>query len=226
MNEPDPKQDNSGGTIEPEGEMAPEEDNVTTRIDALESKIATLSQRHAEQMRGAKAEVDKYKAQVEQLQTASQSDSRPDSQLSDQELFDKYAGNSKAIQNAIDKIRIDNYNSKRDEEKDKFLDAHPEYKPENDKDNSKWNALIGEISTYKAPANASDWGKLLKKAHNAIQPNNDLEKGKALGMAQANLAQQAKLGGGSSVSTERKKRTPEQEAAREEFKKARPEYFE
>lgn len=60
------------------------------------------------------------------------------------------------------------YDSVKRETIDKFLDNHPEYKPENDPSDSKWTALQAEVGLYKMPSDPHSIGKLLDKAHRAI----------------------------------------------------------
>lgn len=55
-----------------------------------------------------------------------------------------------------------------DDVKDAFLDKHPEYLPENDKDDVLWNTLKGELGIYKTPQNAKELETILNKAHNSI----------------------------------------------------------
>jgi len=224
MSNTDPaKADNS--VVEPSVDpvVEPVEDNPEPdRLNALEQKIAELEARDTDKSRlltASKDEALRLKAENETLKATPQDESS----LSEQELFDNYLKKSQLFNSQIDSVHKTTYEQKRDELKDKFLEKHPEYKPENDTGDKNWNALLEEINDYKIPKNPSDWGKLLRKAHKNIN-DNSLEKGKALGMAQANLNEQAKLGGGSSGgSSPKTKRTPEQQAVRDQFKTLRPE---
>ena len=60
-----------------------------------------------------------------------------------------------------------------------FLDAHPEYAPENDKDNVLWNRFKEEYNLYKHPNNPRDYRKIFTKIHSEVfgsTTGNDLEK--------------------------------------------------
>ena len=55
------------------------------------------------------------------------------------------------------------------DEINKFLEKHPEFKPENDPDDRNWMALQEELKWYRKPENPREIGKLLEKARRAIQ---------------------------------------------------------
>ena len=65
-------------------------------------------------------------------------------------------------------IEQSTYQEKSSSELDKFLESHPEYLPENDKDNVLWGRLKEEFSLYAQPKNAKDYGKILERAHKAV----------------------------------------------------------
>ena len=63
------------------------------------------------------------------------------------------------------------YSEKLEAAKDEWLHVHPEYLPENDPDDKKWNALNETISNFfKAPANPRDIKKVLDLAHKQVSP--------------------------------------------------------
>jgi len=51
---------------------------------------------------------------------------------------------------------------------DGFLQNHPEYLPENDKDNLLWNRFKTEFQDYKTPANPRDLRRIFNKIHRDI----------------------------------------------------------
>lgn len=51
---------------------------------------------------------------------------------------------------------------------DDFLDSHPEYLPENDKDNILWNRFQEEFSMYRPPQNPKDYKRIFDKIHKEI----------------------------------------------------------
>lgn len=68
-----------------------------------------------------------------------------------------------------EELQATTYNEVIENEKNSFLERHPEYKPENDTDDKLWNALKHELYTYyKKPDNPRDMGKVLEKIHSAL----------------------------------------------------------
>lgn len=54
-----------------------------------------------------------------------------------------------------------------------FLDKHPEYLPENDKDGALWDSFKSQYGLYKPPTNPKDFAKIFDKIHRdvfGIQP--------------------------------------------------------
>ena len=60
------------------------------------------------------------------------------------------------------------YASQREEILNQFLDSHPEYAPENDKDDLLWNRFKEELSMYRDPANPKDYKKIFDRVHKDI----------------------------------------------------------
>lgn len=67
-----------------------------------------------------------------------------------------------------DQLSANQYNDKAQEELDSFLEHHPEYLPENDKDNVLWPRFKQEFGIYAQPANPKDYKKIFNKVHNEI----------------------------------------------------------
>jgi hypothetical protein len=194
----------------------------------LSQKIAALEVKVAEQARhltASKAEALRLKDQNERYQQPA-----PDSpQVSneDVELFKTYAKAAGIpFRDDIESLKKDQYVETQRQVVDKFLDEFPQYKPENDKDDSQWGKIQAELGLYKNPQNPKEWYALLKRAHSSIQPDNSFQKGKALGHAEANLQEQTKLGGGSpGAKAPTQKLSPEKQAIQEGFSSLRPQYF-
>ncbi len=99
----------------------------------------------------------------------------------DIELIDKVIKAKGYVQK--DEFQKINYESVKNDELTKFLEKYPEYKPENDSNDTNWNALQSEISLYKMPADPRKVGEILERAHKGIQrsfsertPNNQAKK--------------------------------------------------
>lgn len=74
-----------------------------------------------------------------------------------------------------DEIQTGTYQEKLHSYKDAWLEQHPEYLPENDPNDEKWNALNKELTTfYKAPENPKDITKILDRVHRELSPKPQL----------------------------------------------------
>lgn len=60
------------------------------------------------------------------------------------------------------------YADKAQETLDGFLDKHPEYLPDNDKDGTLWAAFKAEYGLYKQPSNPKDFGRIFEKIHRDV----------------------------------------------------------
>jgi len=208
--------------------VEPPVDNSMERLAKLEEDYKTLLAKDAEKSRlldASKKEALRLKSESDLLKAEKEAKAKPTEELSEQELFDKYLKESPTFQERLSKVNQEKYNDVMETQKDKFLESHPEYLPENDKDDTKWKSLLEELRDYVVPENPKDWGKRLLKAHKNISPDNSLEKGKSIAMAQANIDEQAKLGGGAGGITPARKLTPEQQKVSEGFQALRPDYY-
>ena len=60
------------------------------------------------------------------------------------------------------------YNDVKQEELSKFLDKYPEYKPENDANDTKWNSFQSELKFYRMPESPRDLAKIFERVHKSI----------------------------------------------------------
>lgn len=60
------------------------------------------------------------------------------------------------------------YDSVKQDELNRFLEKHPEYRPENDPNDVNWSTLTRELGIYRIPANPHAWAELLDRAHRSI----------------------------------------------------------
>lgn len=67
-----------------------------------------------------------------------------------------------------DQLGASTYTDKATEELDKFIDAHPEYLPENDTDNLLWGRFKEEYSLYKQPENPKEFKKIFERVHQSV----------------------------------------------------------
>lgn len=67
-----------------------------------------------------------------------------------------------------DELSSNNFEEKSQDVLDTFLEKHPEYLPENDKDGSLWKAFGTEFSQYKTPTNPKDFARIFEKVHRDV----------------------------------------------------------
>lgn len=67
-----------------------------------------------------------------------------------------------------DELQGNTYAEKSQEVLDGFLDKHPEYKSENDKDGTLWESFKSEFQLYNKPANPKDFTKIFERVHRQV----------------------------------------------------------
>lgn len=78
-----------------------------------------------------------------------------------------------------DEIIRESVQDKNNSEFETFIEAHPEYSPENDKDGALWNQFKAEFALYQPPTDPKTLKKVLNKVHNdvfGVQPTKNLSK--------------------------------------------------
>lgn len=232
----DPSVDNSTTGAQDNAQTPPVTDNGVKpkTVEELQAEVVELNRLNAEKSRklnASKEEALRLKKEAEEARKpAPSTDTQPTVVLTEQE---------KAILRAngfITKEQMDvwkqeqiqaEFQRNEQEALQDFFKKFPEYAPENDLDATKFDSLKEALGIYKIPTDKNGIYRVLVKSHGDITGSNDLEKGKSLGMAEANLADKAKQGGGGSgINSSTKKKTPEQLSVSEAFKKARPDYYE
>lgn len=75
-------------------------------------------------------------------------------------------------------IESQTYDSIANEELTKFIDSHPEYSPENDKDGVVWNQFKAEFQLYKKPESPREYKKIFERVHSVLHgsPTVDIKK--------------------------------------------------
>jgi hypothetical protein len=228
----DPVEENSTPEAPAEEEQAPtsEETPETEPEDNGEAEDQEPApsddkeERWKQQLQGSKAEALRLKSELDELKTMKETieeKTDADIPITDADLAAFNALAKKLGFVTKKEIERDNqvrtYSQTQEDSLNKFLSEHPEYNKIGDGDSDKkWTELQQELTLYNSrPTDPKTWYKILKRAHNNLNNNSELAKakGESLGMAKANLAEQAKTGnralGG--VSTPTGKRTPEQQ---------------
>lgn len=67
-----------------------------------------------------------------------------------------------------DQLGATTYQDKATEELDKFLEKHPEYLPENDKENVLWTRFQQEFALYARPQNPKEFTKIFQRVHKEV----------------------------------------------------------
>ena len=178
-----------------------------------------------------KRENEQLKVQVEAMKSVKPEEDQFTPEENDIQVFKKLA-QAAGVPIGEDWQQIKEMDYKRDQEaaKEKFLERYPEYSRVGDPaSDEKWEKLMEEVALYAIPEKGKQWAKILEKAHSGINVNQEtaLERGKALGYAQANLSEQAKLGGGGGggASAPAKKLSKEKQEIVDGFTQAAPKYF-
>lgn len=100
-----------------------------------------------------------------------------------------------------DEIQANSYKENVDIQTETWLEKHPEYKPENDPEDKKWNSLLSEYNLYKTPSDPKQIQKLLDKAHSSLNPRSVLPTKNPATIAAAKQKLAAKGSGGVGAKT-------------------------
>jgi hypothetical protein len=181
-----------------------------------------------------KAEAERLAAENADLKARVQFQSQPEeTPFSDQDVavFKALAAKAGlAPREEVQAIRQERIQEQQQQHLNSFLSSHPEYnRPQNPQSDQLWQKLQSELALYRSPQTPEELKTFLERAHRSINNGgNDVERGKALGYAQANLQEQNRVGSassGGSSSPKNSKLSPDRQAIREGFASARPEYY-
>lgn len=67
-----------------------------------------------------------------------------------------------------DQLAGQSYAEKAQDQLNAFLDKHPEYLPENDKEGTLWGSFKSEYELYKQPTNPRDFSKIFERIHKDV----------------------------------------------------------
>lgn len=153
--EPPAEQQPAGHTSQDTGE-----DEREQAIQALKEERVKLLRDIAD-LRGQRREIkqeqiDKVTQQIDELK-----DIAPE----DVAVIEKVLRSKGYVRQ--DEVKTMYYESIKTEELNRFLESHPEYKPENDPSDLNWSSLQKELGFYKMPDNPRLVGEVLLRAHRA-----------------------------------------------------------
>jgi len=157
--------------VKPEGEAINEDTSVLkSQLSALEAQKKAILDEIVE-LRGQRrtlkeAELGKVEAKIEKVQ-----EEIPDVNPDDVRVIEKIARARGFI--SKDDVNKMFYEKVKQEVIDDFLNKYPEFKPENDPNDAKWNALQKEVSWYKMPENPRMIATLLDRARKVIVPTGE-----------------------------------------------------
>lgn len=152
--------------VKPEVKEEPSEDtdSVAKQIQGLSEQRETLL-REIQELRGARREIKKEKLlEVETQLSEELTDIAPE----DVAVIEKVL----KAKGYVTKEEAKNltYEDIKTQEVNKFLEKYPEYKPENDPNDLKWNSLNKIVSNFKRPNDARQIGQLLEMARRLSSP--------------------------------------------------------
>lgn len=195
---------------EPPAEEKPasEDDNLTRDdIKGLQKQISGL-QREREKLLNQVVELKGQRREIkyEELQKVNEKiDDLKDINPEDAEIIEKvlrakgYVTKEQTHQMYYDAVKQDELN--------KFLVKYPEYKAENDPNDTNWNALQAELRDYKMPSDPHEISRFLEKAHHYISKTFD-DRGAETKKRQIQTASMG--GGGVQRSSSKKSLNPSQ----------------
>lgn len=137
------------------------EDEKDRAIQGLQEEKVKLLKDIVE-LRGQKREIK----QEQIAQVDKQLDELKDLNPGDVELIERVL-RSKGYVNKAEANQMF-YKAVEQEEVERFLTKYPEYKPENDPNDSNWNALQKEVGLYKLPSNPKQIFEIMERAHRLI----------------------------------------------------------
>lgn len=132
------------------------------------------------------------------------------------------------LREELDQIKSGEEERQKNEVVNAFISKFPEYGKIGDpQSDALWEELTEELGNYVPPKDVKQWGKLLEKAHKVLRydPSTALERGKALGMAQATLKGQATVGGSGGGGSAPAPKSKAKTAIEQGFAQIRPEIF-
>ena len=157
--------------VKPKGEIQGED---TGKVDLLKSQLQSLEETKKAildditDLRGQRrklkeADLGKVEDKIVQIQ-----DDIADVNPEDIKVIDKInRSRGYLTQSDVKKMF---YEQVKQEVLDEFLTKYPEYKPENDPNDTRWNTLQKEISWYKMPENPRMIATLLERARKSLVP--------------------------------------------------------
>lgn len=162
--EKDTPSETSTDENQPEAEVKGKGDDVKSAISGLEAQRAKLL-KEIRELRGARREAKQ--AQIDKVDE--DIDNLSDLNADDVAVVERVLKAKGYVRK--DEVQELTYEQIKTQALDKFLDIHPEYRPENDPDDERWQQLQDELSLYQRPADPQKIGELLEKAHRVITPS-------------------------------------------------------
>ena len=187
---------------EPPAEEQPAEEKTSdddtgaleTQVQGLQEEKSKLIQEVVE-LRGTKRELKVETPATPVVQEETKPSDLTDVNPEDAALIDKVLRSKGYVtKEEAGKMLYENVKT---EQLSKFLQTHPEYKPENDPNDRNWNSLQKELSLYKLPSDAAQLQDILERAHKGV-PKASSEQGTA---AKKQQIQTAGVGGGGTQSS-------------------------
>lgn len=147
--------------------LAHTEKELENDLSDLDIQIQTAKQRIV-----SKRQARRDRRELIQTIDTKTEDSENDDDLSDVDedqvkLFERIAKVKGYVPRS--ELRAQQFEETRKTAQEEFLEKHPEYKPENDTDDSLYNTLKSELALYAAPEDPRLIPKLFERAHSAVK---------------------------------------------------------
>lgn len=176
----------------------------TDNDPVLDAKLAKATEGLRKEIVGLRNKVntltggDRKLAQEQLVVTQQKLDDLADVNPADVALIEKVIKSKGYV--TKDEAQAVNYDTVQKQVLATFLDKYPEYKPENDPENTNWNRLVGEYGLYAKPRDPMQIATLLERSHKATAPivsdRNLPEKKRALQVASAGSGGKGKSSSG------------------------------
>lgn len=188
--------DKKGGSDSDQSDKAQDLAKIQEQITNLNKGIATSR----EEARVAKAEADKLKEQLAQLQDKNKPEDEVELHPEDMKKLEAWAKKQglvtqKELEAQKAQLVQESTRSMAQTAVDEFLAKHKEYD-----DDAKWQALQKEFALYKMPTTITEYRKILNRIHKDIS-GDDEEEAEARAKAKQANTSRLKLGGGSQSSS-------------------------
>lgn len=155
--------------VKPEGETVVSEDTTEAKkqVTGLEWERQKLLE-EIKSLRGERRDIKQQEIDKVDNQLVQKKDDLAEFNPDDVTVIERIA----RAKGLVSKAEVEQmvYKTLQDQSRDEFLNKYPEFKPENDPNDIKWNVLMREYRLYRPPQNPRETLNLLEKARRTVMP--------------------------------------------------------